>query len=123
MIKNLPIIAVHQVEESSQWYQELLGCKSMHGGPTFEMLADEKGEVFLALHKWSQHEHPTMVNPEITPGNGLILYLKVESLEVVWQQAQKLSAKIESTIHLSENSGREEFCLRDLDGYYLMITS
>ena len=33
-----PLIAVHNVEASSQWYQQLLGCQSAHGGPNYERL-------------------------------------------------------------------------------------
>ncbi len=122
MIKNEPIIGVSDVEKSSQWYQELLDCHSSHGGSTFEMLTDSKGEVFLCLHKWGEHEHPTLTSPEIQPGNGLILYLRVEDLNKVWANAQKSGFEIEESIHMNPNSGKEQFCLRDLDGYYLMIT-
>lgn len=122
MIKNEPIIGVSDVEKSSQWYQELLDCHNSHGGSTFEMLTDSKGEVFLCLHKWGEHEHPTLKSPEIQPGNGLILYLRVEDLNKVWANAQKSGFEIEESMHMNPNSGKEQFCLRDLDGYYLMIT-
>lgn len=123
MIKNEPIIGVRDVETSSNWYQSLLGCKSSHGGPTFEMLADVDGQIFLCLHKWGEHEHPTLSNPKIEAGNGLILYLKVDNLNEVWDNAQQLNASIEEPIALNPNSGLEQFCLRDLDGYYLMISA
>lgn len=83
MIKSEPIIGVQDVERSSEWYQQLLGCKSNHGGATFEILTDINGETFLCLHKWGEHEHPTLSNPKVQPGNGLILYLKVNDLNQV----------------------------------------
>ncbi|SFS96493.1 hypothetical protein SAMN04487906_2376 [Zhouia amylolytica] len=122
MIKNEPIIGVTDVEKSSEWYQKLLNCKSNHGGSTFEMLADDNGDIFLCLHKWGEHEHPTLYSPQILPGNGLILYLRVENLNKVWNNAQEFDFEIEEARHLNSNSGKEQFCLRDLDGYYLMIT-
>lgn len=122
MIKSEPIIGVRNVEKSAKWYQKLLDCHSSHGGNTFEMLSDKNGEVFLCLHRWGEHEHPTISNPEIKPGNGLILYLKIENLEKVWNNAQQLNAKIEESPQVNPNSGKEQFCLRDLDGYYLMIS-
>ncbi len=122
MIKNEPIIGVRNVVNSAEWYQYLLDCNRNHGGNTFEMLADRTGAVFLCLHKWGEHEHPTLSNPKIEPGNGLILYLKVVDLDKVWNKAQDLNAKIEEERHMNPNSGKEQFCLRDLDGYYLMIT-
>ena len=122
MIKNEPIIGVHDVEKSSAWYQQLLDCKSLHGGDTFEMLADQRGDVFLCLHKWGEHEHPTLSSPEVQPGNGLILYLRVEDLNTAWANAQALNATIEEPPHGNPNSGKEQFCVRDLDGYYLMVS-
>ncbi|TMM57457.1 glyoxalase [Maribacter algarum] len=122
MIKNEPIIGVSDVEKSSVWYQKLLDCNSSHEGSTFEMLADNNGEVFLCLHKWGEHEHPTLSSPQIQPGNGLILYLRVEDLNKVWNNAQELNFEIEESRHMNPNSGKEQFCLKDLDGYYLMVT-
>jgi len=122
MIKNEPIIGVQDVEKSSRWYQKLLGCHSSHGGDTFEMLTDNNGHIFLCLHKWGEHDHPTLSNPKIEIGNGLILYLKVENLDNVWNNSQALNAKIEEPPHNNPNSGKEQFCLRDLDGYYIIIS-
>ena len=122
MITNEPIIGVRDVEKSSKWYQDLLDCKSGHGGDTFEMLQDYNGSTFLCLHKWGEHEHPTLSNPNIPPGNGLILYLTVQDLNKTWENALDLNAGIEEPKHYNPNSGREQFCLKDLDGYYLMIT-
>ncbi len=122
MIKCQPIIAVRSVEDSSKWYQTLLTCKSLHGGSTFEMLADQNNEVVLNLHKWGEHEHPTLTDSNMNSGNGLILYFTVLNLDSVWENALLLEAKIEETRHVNPNSGKEQFCVRDLDGYYLMIS-
>jgi len=122
MIKSEPIIGVMDVEKSAVWYRKLLDCNSSHGGSTFEMLADNTGVIFLCLHKWGEHEHPTLSNQKIQPGNGLILYLRVEDLNKIWDNAQKLNAQIEEPLHVNPNSGKEQFCLRDLDDYYLMIS-
>jgi hypothetical protein len=40
----------------------------------------------------------------------------------VWERATKLSLDYEQEPHLNENSGQQQFSLRDLDGYYLMIS-
>ncbi len=122
MIKSEPIIGVQDVEKSSEWYQKLLGCKGSHGGKVFEMLTDTHGKIFLCLHKWGEHEHPTLLSPKIQPGNGLILYLRVKDLNKAWENAQELNAKIEEPPRVNPNSGKEQFCLRDLDGYYLMVS-
>jgi predicted enzyme related to lactoylglutathione lyase len=116
------IIAVKDVAKSSKWYQDLLNLKSNHGGDSFEMLANENETVILCLHKWDEHDHPTMKDPSIEVGNGLILYFRVSDLNEVWERATKLSLDYEQEPHLNENSGQQQFSLRDLDGYYLMIS-
>ncbi|MCU0451014.1 MAG: glyoxalase [Bernardetiaceae bacterium] len=116
------IIAVKDVAKSSKWYQDFLNLKSNHGGYSFEMLANENETVILCLHKWDEHDHPTMKDPSIEVGNGLILYFRVSDLKEVWERATKLSLDYEQEPHLNENSGQQQFSLRDLDGYYLMIS-
>ena len=122
MIRTEPIIGVDNVEKSSRWYQELLGCKNAHGGDTFEILVDQDDTVILCLHKWGEHEHPTLSSSEITPGNGLILYFRVDNLEKIWKNAKHLNAVIEEEPNLNQNSGKREFAIRDLDNYYLLIS-
>jgi hypothetical protein len=121
MVKTEPIIAVKDVLQSSAFYQTLLGCKSAHGGETFEILTDND-VVVLCLHKWGEHEHPTMLNLEQAVGNGLILFFRVGNLEQVFKNAQVLNANIEKEIHYNENSLKNQFILRDLDNYYLIVS-
>ncbi|MEE9430966.1 MAG: VOC family protein [Melioribacteraceae bacterium] len=122
MIRTETIIGVNDVERSSKWYQKLLGCKSKHGGSKFEILADQDDTVILCLHKWGEHEHPTLANSKTKPGNGLILYFRVNELNNIWENAKELNSKIEEELHINKNSGKEEFSLRDLDDYYLTIS-
>lgn len=122
MTKIDPIIAVKDVEVSSKWYQTVFNCRSMHGGKEFDILVGENDEVLICLHKWGEHEHPTMANPDITPGNGLILYFRTENMNRIWQNANKIGGFIAEDIHLNPNSTKLEFSLRDPDGYYLTIT-
>ncbi len=123
MIRTETIIAVKDVAGSSIWYQALLGCDSGHGGDTFEVLRDADGTVVLCLHKWAAHEHPTMRNPEIPVGNGIILYIKVFDLDKIWDNAGKMEVNIEEEPHYNNNSGKMQFTLRDPDRYYLIISA
>ena len=122
MTKIDPIIAVKDVNVSAEWYETIFRCKRSHGGNDFAVLEDEKGEILICLHKWGEHEHPTMTNPNITPGNGLILYYKTENLEEIRQNVETMNHPIEEDIHRNPNSGKMEFSLRDKDGYYWIIT-
>jgi hypothetical protein len=122
MIKIDPIIAVKDIAVSSIWYQAVLGCRSLHGGKDFDILVDENDEVLLCLHKWEEHDHPTMANPKIEPGNGLILYFRTNEMQAIWQNVASKDFPVEKGIHLNPNSTKKEFSLRDPDGYYLTIT-
>ncbi len=122
MIKNDPIIAVKDVEASSKWYQSVFGCQSMHGGKAFDILVSETNDVLLCLHHWGDHGHPTMQNPDVKPGNGLILYFRTENMKDIRNNAENMGWAIEEEIHVNPNSTKKEFSLRDPDGYYLTIT-
>ena len=122
MTKLDTIIAVKDIKTSSKWYQSVLNCSSMHGGNEFDILVDENGAVLLCLHKWGEHDHPTMANPNITPGNGLILYFRTNEINHIRQKIEKLGYPVEEDIHLNPNSTKKEFSLRDPDGYYVTIT-
>ena len=117
-----PIIAVSDVPKASNWYQSVFDCKSIHGGEEFDVLVNEREEVLICLHKWDHHDHPTMKNPEISPGNGLILYLRTEKLEQIRRNLKDLHYALEEDIHLNPNSGKREFSFRDPDGYYLIVS-
>jgi catechol 2,3-dioxygenase-like lactoylglutathione lyase family enzyme len=122
MIKTEIIIGVKSVPKSREWYMALLSCKATHGGENFEILTDEEsGNTILCLHKWGVHEHSTLISPDSKKGNGLILYFRVDDMQKVWVNARDLYAVIEEVPHLNPNSGRQEFSLRDLDGYYVEI--
>ncbi len=117
-----PIIAVQDVEASSKWYQSVFGCKRTHGGDDFAVLVSKNDEILICLHKWGEHEHPSMTNPDISPGNGLILYFRTENMKVIRQNVKNIGCPVEEDIQLNPNSRKMEFSIRDPDGYYLTIT-
>lgn len=122
MTKIDPIIAVKDVETSAIWYQQLFNFRRIHGGNEFAVLVSENDEIILCLHKWGEHHHPTMTNPGILPGNGLILYFRTNNMETIRAKVEETGGVIEEDIHLNPNSLRKEFSLRDPDGYYLIVT-
>jgi len=122
MTKIDPIIAVEDVNVSAEWYQAVFLCKRTHGGNDFAVLEDENGEILICLHKWGEHEHPTMTNPNITPGNGLILYYKTDKLDIIRENIEKMDCPVEEEVHVNINSTKREFSFRDKDGYYWTIT-
>lgn len=122
MIKLDPIIAVKDVKASSKWYQTLFGWRSDYDGDEFAVLSTKDGDVMLCLHIWGAHEHPTMQDKSITPGNGLILYFRTDDMNAIRKKAEEMGLTVEEDVHMNPNSRRNEFSLRDPDGYYLSIT-
>jgi hypothetical protein len=117
-----PIIAVRDVEASSQWYESIFLLKREHGGGNFSVLVSGDNKIVLCLHKWEEHHHPTMTNPNIPAGNGLLLYFRTENMNEIYQNAKKAGCVIEEEVHLNPNSLKQEFSLRDPDGYFLTVT-
>jgi catechol 2,3-dioxygenase-like lactoylglutathione lyase family enzyme len=125
MTRTWTIIGVRDVPASFRWYQTLFGQP-----PTapeheyFGQILDTDGTVLLCLHEWGAHEHPTLTSPEhATPGNGLILFFRVDDFEATLPRARALVAQLEEEPNLSPNTGTMEFALRDPDGYYVMISA
>jgi predicted enzyme related to lactoylglutathione lyase len=122
MIKSDPIIAVKDVALSAAWYEQVFGLRNAHGGNDFAVLASDDSEVVLCLHKWGAHEHPTMTDPSVVAGNGLLLYFRTENMNKIRQNLEQIGGNIEEDVHLNPNSLKNEFSLRDPDGYYLTVS-
>ena len=122
MTKLDPIIAVKNVEASAQWYQEIFLFRKVHGGDNFSVLVSEDNNIVLCLHKWEEHNHPTLNNPGIPAGNGLLLYFRTDNLNEIYQNAIKAGCVIEEDVHVNPNSLKQEFSFRDPDGYFLTVT-
>lgn len=125
MIRTETIIAVNDVKASANWYMALLGCSNTHpNGDVFDQLVDSDGTILLCLHRWGDHEHPTLRSAdEGRAGNGLMLFFRVEAFDAVWERAQALGYQIDEEPHLNPFAGHREFALRDLDGYDVTICS
>jgi catechol 2,3-dioxygenase-like lactoylglutathione lyase family enzyme len=119
------IIGVADVSRSSRWYQALLGLPD--APPThdhFGQILDADGTVLLCLHAWGAHDHPTLTSPEKSaPGNGLLLFLRVDDFDDVLPRARALADRFEEEPHLNPSTGTSEFSLRDPDGYYVTISA
>ncbi|MEO8429357.1 MAG: VOC family protein [Verrucomicrobiota bacterium] len=118
-----PLICVHDVEASSQWYQRLLGCQSGHGGPQYERLVLD-GTLILQLHNWHvEHQHGPLGDPALKPyGNGVLLWFELEDFEAAVSRAEEMKAEVIKPRHRSENA-HYECWLRDLEGYTVVLAS
>jgi predicted enzyme related to lactoylglutathione lyase len=57
------------------------------------------------------------------PGNGLVLFFRVDDFDMALPSARALVARLEEEPHVNPNTGTTEFSLRDPDGYYVTISA
>ena len=122
MRRTWTIIGVDDVARSVRWYQSLLGLSlTPPAHEYFGQVLDEDGTVLLCLHQWGAHEHPTLVSrARAEPGNGLLLFFRVDDFDRALQGARALAPRLEEAPHVTPNTGPLEFALRDPDGYSAM---
>ena len=58
-----------------------------------------------------------------TPGNGVLLFFRVDDYEMALKRARALVDRFEEDSHVNPNTQTSEFSLRDPDGYYVTISS
>jgi catechol 2,3-dioxygenase-like lactoylglutathione lyase family enzyme len=119
------IIGVRDVPGSFKWYQALFGQPATlpaHDG--WGQILDSDGTVLLCLHEWGVHDHTPLMSPNHeTPGNGLLLFFRVDDFDLTLQRARGLVARFEEEPHVNPNTQTKEFSLRDPDGYYVTISA
>lgn len=125
MKRTWTIIGVTDVAHSFRWYQSLLGLPATAPAhDDFGQIVDTDGTVLLCLHQWGAHDHPPLASPDrATPGNGLLLFFRVDDFETALPRARALVARLEEEPHLNPSTGTLEFSLRDPDGYYVSISA
>lgn len=118
------IIGVADVPRSFVWYQSLLGLPTTQPAHDYFGTIEAGGTVLLGLHRWGDHEHPSLANPErVEPGNGLLLFFRMDDFDEALSRARALVGKLEEEPHVNSNTGSREFALRDGDGYYVMVSA
>ena len=119
------IIGVRDVAGSFKWYQSLFGLPpTAPAHDDFGQILDSDGTVLLCLHEWGAHEHPSLTSPDhAQPGNGLLLFFRVDDFDMALQNARTLVTRFEEESHVNESTGTSEFSLRDPDGYYVTISA
>ncbi len=125
MKRTWTIIGVADVHASCTWYQSLLGLPvTAPAHSYFGQIHDTDGTMLLGLHQWGAHEHPSLTSPDhATPGNGLLLFFRVDDFDQALPRARELAAQLEEEPHVNPNTQTTEFSLRDPDGYYVTISA
>lgn len=125
MKRTWTIIAVRDVPHSFKWYRKLFGQPETEPAHEyFGQLLDTDGTVLLCLHSWGEHDHPPLTSPHTaTPGNGLLLFFRVDDYDAALERARTLVSRFEEEPHRNPNTETMEFSVKDPDGYYVTISS
>jgi catechol 2,3-dioxygenase-like lactoylglutathione lyase family enzyme len=123
------MIAVTDVEASSRWYQQLLGCESAHGGKEYERLVSN-GVLVVQLHHFEvNHHHGQIGNPDDKPyGNGVLLWFEIDDFDAAMVRVAEMNPEIVLPRHRNPPDGdggpnHWECWLRDPDGYTIVLAS
>lgn len=125
MKRTWTIIGVANVAASFKWYQSLFGQPATSPAHDFwGQILDSDGTVLLCLHEWGSHDHPSLMSPDRgQPGNGLLLFFRVDDFDMALVRARTLVARLEEEPHVNPATQTMEFALRDPDGYYVMVSA
>jgi len=94
------------------------------GHDYFGQILDTDGTVLLCLHQWGAHDHPPLMSTaERTPGNGLLLFFRVDDFDMALKRARALVPRFEEEPHVNPNTQTREFSLRDPDRYFVTISA
>ncbi|HEY2388803.1 MAG TPA: VOC family protein [Candidatus Binatia bacterium] len=127
MRRTWTIIGVRSVAASFRWYQALFGQRATRPQHhEFGSILDSDGTVLLCLHAWGVEDrgHPSLSSPDDgTPGNGLLLFFRVDDFDETLKRARALVPRLEEAPHRNPNTRTQEFSVRDPDGYYVTVSA
>ena len=113
---------VGDVEAASKWFQDVLGLRSGHGGPEYEMLMDGD-DIVMQLHRWEADEHPHIAEADDpSRGNGLLLWFSTDDIDSVVSRARSANADVVDGPLINPNSHLCEIWLRGPDGYKVVVS-
>ncbi|GAC1438481.1 MAG: hypothetical protein NVSMB58_33780 [Terriglobales bacterium] len=65
-----------------------------------------------------------MISPDHgTPGNGLLLFFRVDDFDQTLQSARSLVTRLEEEPHVNPSTQTKEFSIKDPDGYCITISA
>src|SRR5215468_11158221 len=114
MKRTWTIIGVSDVAGSFKWYQALFGQPpTQPAHDHFGQILDADGTVLLCLHAWGAHDHPPLTSPDrAEPGNGLLLFFRVDDFDAALPRARALASRFEEQPNVNPNTETMEFSLR-----------
>ncbi len=121
MMRPQPLIALSDVEAGSRWFRDVLGLRSGHGGPGYEMLMDGD-ELVAQLHHWEADEHPHLGDPDDpSRGNGVLLWFATDDFDAVVDRVERAHVDVLDGPLRNPNAGQWEVWVRGPEGYTVVV--
>jgi catechol 2,3-dioxygenase-like lactoylglutathione lyase family enzyme len=119
-----PLISVANVPAAARWYSEVLGLRSGHGGPEYEQLLNDDGDMVLQLHQWEVHGHALLGDESNgARGNGSALWFETDDFDALVARVRSAGIPIADGPRDNTNAQHRELWLHDLDGYLVVVSS
>ena len=124
MKRTWTIIGVKDVPLSFKWYQALFRqTATAPAHDYFGQLCGADGTVLLCLHRWGDHDHPSLTSPDkAAPGNGRLLFFRVDNFDETLRRPRP-PGFLDGQPGPNPATGTLEFSLRDPDGYHVMLSA
>ncbi len=119
-MKPQPLIVVRDVGFSRQWYANVLGLESGHGGDAYDRMMFQDGLV-LQLHRWDVHDHAHLGDASMPSGNGILLWFQTDCFDAMVARVHAYRAIILEGPHVNPNANHREIWLQDPDGYTVVV--
>ena len=113
------MLVVADVEASSDFYCEIFGFDSGHGGDEYEQLLHD-GEMVMQLHDDDTDDHHGALAGEGPRGNGVLVWFEVSDFEATVDRARGREVDVVTDVHVNPNAKQPEFWFRDPDGYLVV---
>ncbi|WP_308213849.1 VOC family protein [Rhodococcus tibetensis] len=116
-----PLVSVDDIERAADWYCNVLGAVSGHGGCEYEQLLVD-GVLILQLHRMDiGHHHGALCDPARPRGNGVAIWFEAGDFDGALARVRTSDVDVVTDVHVNPNAGHREIWLRDLDGYLVVI--
>lgn len=115
------LLVVDDVPRSSEFYREVIGLESGHGGDEYEQLFHD-GELVMQLHNREGDDHHGALAVEGVPvGNGVLVWFEVAHFDEAVERARALGAPVVRDVAVNPNAKQREFWIHDPDGYVVVL--
>ena len=109
-----PVLAVHDLQASAEWYRQVLDCEATGVDPGNWVFC-RSGSIQFMLGRCPDTPLPPRLAITAT-----LPYLEVDDIQAYYARAKDAGAEVSKDLRRAP-SGREEFGIRSPDGHRFML--